>query len=184
MMVTLPIDIAILPITFMYYIYARFLFAKTMIYTSNCNSCMICVDNCPVNAIKIVKNRPYWTYSCESCMRCVNICPHTSIQTSHFIFVVILLISSISFNYFFFKYIQLPQLLDFNLIISIIKMAITLFELFIVYAVIQRFLRIKIINNLFKYTSFSAYWRRYRAPGISLKDFKKDTTRLAKKKSE
>ena len=173
MILTLPIDIALLPITFIYYIYGRFILAKTMIYTSNCNNCQICVNNCPVKAIKIKNNRPYWTYSCESCMRCVNICPHSSIQTSHLIFVLTLVISSISFNYFIFKYLQIPLLLSINYIISIIKMAVTLFELFILYAIVQRFLKFKKFGNLFKYTSLSAYWRRYRAPGISLKDFKK-----------
>ncbi len=173
-MVTLPLDIALLPITILYYIYARFLFAKTMIYTSQCDNCKICVNNCPVQAIKIIYDRPYWTYSCEGCMRCVNICPHSAIQTSHLIFVLILFVSNLSFNYFFFKYIHLPQYINYDFIVSILEMAVTLFELFILYAVVQRLLRIKHISNLFKYTSFSTYWRRYRAPGISLKDFKKN----------
>jgi Pyruvate/2-oxoacid:ferredoxin oxidoreductase delta subunit len=178
MMITLPIDIALLPIAFIYYIYARFVFAKTMIYTSNCDKCKICVDNCPVNAIKIINDRPYWTYLCESCMRCVNICPRASIQTSHLIFVMIMIIPGISFNYFFFKYFQLPQFFEVSIVTSVLKMAVTLFELFILYAVIQRFLKYKFIGNLFKYTSFSTYWRRYRAPGISLKDFKNDTAKM------
>ena len=92
MLGTLLLDIAILPITFIYYIYARFLFAKTMIYTSNCNNCKICVNNCPVKAIKIKNDRPYWSYSCEGCMRCINNCPRTSIQCSHLIFLMILII--------------------------------------------------------------------------------------------
>ncbi len=36
-----------------------------------------------------------------------------------------------------------------------------------------KFLKYKYFGNLFKYTSFSTYWRRYRAPGIELKDYKK-----------
>ena len=178
MIITLPIDIAILPITFIYYVYARFIFAKTMIYTSNCNSCMICVNNCPVKAIKIVNNRPYWSYSCESCMRCINICPCASIQTSHLIFIMILIIPGFLFSYFLAGYIKLPDFLNYGFVLSIIEMAITLVELFILYAVIQRFLKYKFIGSLFKYTSFSAYWRRYRAPGISVKDFKKHATEM------
>ncbi|MCK4797483.1 MAG: EFR1 family ferrodoxin [Spirochaetes bacterium] len=178
MIITLPIDIAILPITFIYYVYARFIFAKTMIYTSNCNSCMICVNNCPVKAIKIVNNRPYWSYSCESCMRCINICPCASIQTSHLIFIMILIIPGFLFSHFLAGYIKLPDFLNYGFVLSIIEMAITLVELFILYAVIQRFLKYKFIGSLFKYTSFSAYWRRYRAPGISVKDFKKHATEM------
>ena len=169
-LITLPIDIALLPITLLYYYYARFIFAKTMIYTSNCNSCMICVDNCPVNALKIVNDKPYWSYSCESCMRCVNICPKTSIQTSHLIFFMILIIPGYLFNHFLVGYLQF---LDYGFIQSIIEMVITLIELFIIYSVIQRFLKYKYFSGLFKYTSLSAYWRKYLAPGISLKDFLK-----------
>lgn len=173
MMITLPIDIALLPITFLYYYYGRFILAKTMIFTSNCNSCMICVDNCPVSAIKIVKKRPYWSYSCESCMRCVNICPKISIQTSHLIFVWVLTIPGYLFNNFLVDYLQLPEFLNYGFVLSILKMGLTLIELFILYAVIQRFLKYKSFGNLLKYTSLSTFWRKYLAPGISLKDFMK-----------
>ena len=178
MLITLPIDIALLPIAFLYYFYGRFILAKTMIYTSNCNSCMICVDNCPVKAIKIVNNKPYWSYSCESCMRCVNVCPHISIQTSHLIFAMILIIPGYLFNHFFIGYLQLPELLNYNFIQTIMKMAITFIELLIIYAVIQRFLKYKYFGGLFKYTSLSTFWRRYLAPGISLRDFIKTKTNL------
>jgi len=178
MMITLPIDVALLPISFIYYFYARYLFAKTMIYTSNCDSCMICVNNCPVNAIKIVQNKPYWSYSCESCMRCVNICPRNSIQTSHLIFAMILIIPAYIFNHFLAGYIDLPDYLNYGFVLSIVEMVLTLVELFVVYMVIQKFLRFKYFGNFFKYTSFSAYWRRYLAPEISLKDLKKDRKQL------
>lgn len=173
MMITLPIDISLLPITFLYYFYGRFFLAKTMIYTSNCNGCMICVDTCPVNAIKIVKNKPYWSFSCESCMRCVNICPHVSIQTSHLIFILALTIPSYLFNHFFVDHLQLPGFLNYGFVLSTVKMGLTLIELFILYGVIQRFLKYKYFGNLLKYTSLSAFWRKYLAPGISLKDFTK-----------
>lgn len=170
-LITLPIDIALLPITLLYYYYARYILAKTMIYTSNCNSCMICVDNCPVNALKIVNDKPYWSYSCESCMRCINICPKTSIQTSHLILFLILLFPGYLFSHFLVGYFQVFEFLNFSLVRSIIEMVITLIELFILYAIIQRFLQYKYFGALFKYTSLSAYWRKYLAPGISLKDF-------------
>ncbi len=174
MLNTLPLDLALMPVTLIYFIYARFLLAKTMIYTNNCNSCMICVDNCPVKAIRIVKNRPYWTYSCEGCMRCINTCPRTSIQSSHLIFFMICIIPGIIFNQFILTYIHLPEFLNYLFILSIIKMTLTLVELFLLYAVIQRFLKYKYFGNFFKYTSFTAYWRRYLAPGITIKNFKKE----------
>ncbi len=178
MMITLPIDIALLPITFLYYFYGRFFLAKTMIYTSNCNGCMICVDTCPVNAIKIVKNKPYWSFSCESCMRCVNVCPHVSIQTSHLIFILALTIPSYLFNHFLIGLMSLPKSLYSGLILSLLEMGITLIELFFIYILIQRFLKNKYFGGLFKYTSLSSYWRKYLAPGISLKDFTKSKMKL------
>lgn len=169
--ITLPIDIALLPIAFLYYYYGRFIFAKTMIYTSNCNSCMICVDNCPVKALKIVNDKPYWSYSCESCMRCINICPKTSIQTSHLILFLILIIPSYLFNHFFIEYLPLSEILNYDFVRSILEMALTLVELFVIYAVIQRFLKYKYFGAIFKYSSLSTFWRKYLAPGISIKDF-------------
>lgn len=178
MLITFPIDITILPIAFLYYFYGRFILAKTMIYTSNCNSCMICVDNCPVKAIRIANNKPYWSYSCKSCMRCINICPHVSIQTSHLIFILALTIPGYLFNHFLVDYLQLPEFLNYGFVLSIVKMGLTLIELFILYAVIQRFLKYKYFGNLLKYTSLSAFWKKYLAPGISLKDFMKTKVNL------
>ena len=173
MLITLPIDIALLPITFAYYFVGRFVLAKTMIYTSNCNNCKICVNNCPVNAIKIKNNRPYWTFSCESCMRCVNLCPRKSIQTSHFIFTLIMISYIFGFNYLFIDIIKLQDFMNYDFIISISKILFTIIETFILYFIIQRFMKNKIISSIIKYTSFSTYWRRYLAPDISLKDFVK-----------
>jgi hypothetical protein len=51
-------------------------------------------------------------------------------------------------------------------------MAITLLELMGLYAIIQWLLKFKPIGSLFKYTALSAYWRRYRAPGVTIKDLK------------
>jgi len=174
MLVTLPLDLALMPITLIYFIFFRFVLAKTMIYTNNCNSCMICVDNCPVNAIKIVNNKPYWTYSCEGCMRCINTCPRTSIQSSHLIFLMILIIPGIIFNQFILAHIHLPEFMNYQIVISVTKMALTLAELFLLYAVIQRFLKYKYFGIFFKYTSFTTYWRRYLATGITIKNFKKE----------
>ena len=80
---SLPIDLVILPISFLYYFIGRFFLAKILVATQSCNNCEVCVDQCPVKAIKMVNDRPYWTYRCESCMRCINICPQRAIETAH-----------------------------------------------------------------------------------------------------
>ena len=172
MLITLPIDLTLAPIAFLYYIYGRFILAKTMIYTHKCNDCKVCIDNCPVGAIKEVNNRPSWTYSCECCMRCVNICPHVAIQTSQPILLIILIVPGILFNYMILNYSFITNLFDFRYGLSILSMVLTIVELYVLYLIIQRLLKVKIISKIFHYTSLSAYWRRYRAPGITLKDFK------------
>jgi len=74
-LISLPFDLAVLPISVLYYLIGRFALAKTFMYSISCDACMICVDNCPVSAISIKGNRPYWSFHCESCMRCINNCP-------------------------------------------------------------------------------------------------------------
>ena len=54
--------------------------AEIHIDTKKCNGCGACVEQCPVQAIKWNKERPFWTWKCESCMRCANICPERAIE--------------------------------------------------------------------------------------------------------
>ena len=70
-LLSLPIDIALLPIALGYYFFGRFFLAKTLVATEACNRCELCVNECPVSAIKMISDQPFWTYTCESCMRCV-----------------------------------------------------------------------------------------------------------------
>jgi len=80
---SLPVDLALIPISIGYYFFGRFFLAKTLVATNACTNCNLCVSKCPVEAIKTVDERLFWTYKCESCMRCVNICPHRAIETTH-----------------------------------------------------------------------------------------------------
>jgi ferredoxin/flavodoxin len=170
MLVSLPVDIAISPISLLYYFIGRFMLAKTFIFSYDCNNCNICVENCPVGAISIKNGKPFWSYKCESCMRCINNCPKNAIQASHLFFAIMILISNIPFSVLIFKYLHL----SFNpLIAFIIKSYFCLLLVFFLYSILQRMLTIKFINVIFKYTSLTAYWRHYRAPGIKLKDYKK-----------
>ncbi|MBK8806726.1 MAG: EFR1 family ferrodoxin [Bacteroidales bacterium] len=68
-------DVIVSPISVMYYLIGRFLFAKSNFASADCNNCDICIKNCPVKAIIKVNNRPFWTYNCESCMKCMSHCP-------------------------------------------------------------------------------------------------------------
>lgn len=53
---------------------------KTLsVNTQVCNRCMLCVNNCPTQSIKLKKDQFEFLSSCTSCMRCYNFCPKAAI---------------------------------------------------------------------------------------------------------
>lgn len=80
---SLPFDLAVAPIALLYYFAGRFILAKTFYASGVCTNCQICVKQCPVKAIKLIDNRPFWKITCESCMHCMNVCPERAIETAH-----------------------------------------------------------------------------------------------------
>ncbi len=172
-LLSLPFDIAVLPIALAYYFIGRFFLAKTLIATDACNNCKICINQCPVKAIKMIDGRPFWLYNCESCMRCVNSCPQRAIETSHGWSTMLLIVSSIiispvlvtGLKYIGVQYWFNQSMLTRNLW-SIIDALIFLLFVFVSYRILHFLMRYKIINRLIAYTSLSKYkfWRRYKAP--------------------
>jgi len=173
---SLPIDLAIAPVAVGYYFIGRFFLAKTLIATDACNQCEICVKQCPVKAIKMVKGIPYWTYKCESCMRCINSCPQRAIETAHgFSALIVYLASGLIIPLFF------AQLKSYNLsvitsssvflgyLLSLLEWAIFLMIVFGGYKLLHYLMKYKTFNRIITYTSLSKYkfWRRYR-PGKSI----------------
>ncbi|MCF8298192.1 MAG: EFR1 family ferrodoxin [Saprospiraceae bacterium] len=170
-LISLPIDIAILPITVGYYFIGRFGLAKTFIATNECNSCKLCYKSCPVQAIKWINDRPFWTFNCESCMRCMNTCPKRAIETAlTFTILVWWLLFSIIPMYIIILLINQnftnSEWIDSELFFRLVQISIGFFSLFISYKVLHYLMRFRIINNLIAYTSLTKYkfWRRYKAP--------------------
>ena len=168
----LPVDIALAPIAFMYFMYGRFLFAKIFIASTDCDACSLCAAKCPTASIEIINKRPFWKFTCESCMRCINICPRQAIQVSHSLAVLIIFVSSLLpialalklFNAYIPAVLIKPA--DF-----LIKWVISLFLFFLVSGLVFRLLKIGLINKFFTATSLTRYWRRYLATGIKAKDY-------------
>lgn len=165
----LPIDLAISPISAAYYLYGRFVLSKTYIATNACNQCGLCVESCPVQAITMKNNRPFWSYKCENCMRCMNNCPQRAIETPHgfvtiiywFVFwilpvMILKLISDYTEAKYFTKdaiYYTLYIILSFVVIFGS-------------YRIMHLLMKFNIVNKIIKYTSLTTYrfWRRYKAP--------------------
>ena len=164
----LPLDLAVSPISLAYYLIGRFSLAKTFFANSSCTGCGLCIKSCPLQAIRFIDNRPFWTFKCESCMRCINHCPNRAIETAHgFSFLIWWLIFSVI-------PISLASLinrqLNFSLANSVlanwIYYGLGLILIGLSYYGVHFLLRFKWINSVFKLTSLTAYkfWRRYKAP--------------------
>jgi Pyruvate/2-oxoacid:ferredoxin oxidoreductase delta subunit len=171
-LIMLPIDLALAPIALGYFMYGRFYFAKIFIASTDCDTCRLCEKKCPTASIKIIDNRPFWKLTCESCMRCINICPRKAIQVSHSLAVIIPVVSSyILITFSIFLFIPYTQILMINISKFFIQWGIFLFKCFVISGFVFWLIRIKLLNNLFTYTSLTKYWKRYIVKGISKKDF-------------
>lgn len=168
---SLPADLLITPIGILYYIIGRFFLAKTFIASKDCTGCGLCNKSCPVNAIKIVDKRRFWTYKCESCMKCMNRCPERAIETAHgFVALIILVLNAavlVSLN----RWIDMGGMLESVLPFSLAKYADFIFNnaillamMFVAYRVMHFLLQFSIFERLFVLTSFTHwnFWRRYR----------------------
>lgn len=161
-------DILISPIAVLYFFIGRFFLAKTFYASSKCNNCDVCIEGCPVHAIKKVSNQPYWTFKCESCMKCMNTCPQRAIETGHgYVFGLYYLIHAVGMAAFW-VYISEIKLfpednMAFGILQWIIDAGLTLLLFMIGYRLIHYLKRWIILKQIIECTSLTkyAFWRRY-----------------------
>lgn len=172
-LLSIPIDLFISPISVGYYFIGRYAIAKTFIATNDCSNCGKCIEQCPLNAIKLKSNRPFWTYKCESCMRCMNNCPQRAIETAHAYTVFIWYFGlSIIVPFILYKAIGgnifgLDKHSTLNVILFyLLEMIFFLIIVFTGYEILHKLLRYNFFNRIIKYTSLTSFkfWRRYKAP--------------------
>ncbi len=164
------LDLAIAPISLGYYFVGRFILSKTYYASKDCDNCGICMKNCPVNAIKYVDKRPYWTYHCESCMRCMSYCPRKAIETAHgFIAAITFLIMSVIFGFVYSQLGDISNSIQNSILSFFYESAVFMVLLFLFYRVFHYLLRFKYFERLVVYTSLTKFkfWGvRYRAPKV------------------
>ncbi len=156
-------DILISPISLGYYLAGRFVFAKSFYASCDCDNCGLCIKQCPVNAIKTVNNRPYWTFRCESCMKCMNTCPKKAIDTAHGFFVVVGVLSSLLLTFMMDNILKISIQ---SFLLRLIIFTLVFFALlWIFYKIQHSLLRSKLIAKLISYTSLTHYkfWGRYKS---------------------
>lgn len=172
----LPLDLLVLPVAFLYFVYGRFFLSKTFISSMDCNNCKLCEQKCPTGSVVIRNNRPYWRFTCESCMRCINICPQKSIQSSHSLAAIIIYVTSsipvfIWLNNAVDQYLAPLSQYTRSVILFPFQWIVKLSCFYIIYQVFFALMQIRLINRFFEFTSFTRFWRRYKAPGITAADF-------------
>lgn len=174
-LLSLPFDIAIIPISIGYFFFGRFFLSKTMIATDACTNCGKCINQCPVKAISYVNDRPYWSYNCESCMRCVNHCPERAIETMQTFAISLFFISSLVISPLLILLLKefgiwetIKQSVITEKIWSVVYTFIFLMFMFLFYRILHFLMRYKIMNRIVTLSSLSSYkfWRRYNPPKI------------------
>lgn len=176
---SLPLDLAVSPVSLLYYFYGRFALAKTFVADYRCNNCGLCVRECPVNAIRLKNDRPFWTHKCESCMHCMNACPQRAIQTPHLFVVVSWWVVFSLIPVLVLKYILrfFPSLAgSFDLVLNLIAFITGLPVLFFAYRVYHFLMKFRFFSKLSDFTSLTPMkcWRRYFAPNKYLEPAKKN----------
>jgi ferredoxin len=160
-------DFLVSPIAILYFCIGRFFLSKTYYASSDCDSCGVCIKNCPVKAIIEVDKRPFWTYHCESCMKCMGNCPKKAIETAHGFVFGIWAFYSFVLLIVFYKYFELFFFpLTNEAIRFIVETIIFLSAAMLGYRVMHYLLRFKFFEKLIVYTSLTKYkfWgRRYKA---------------------
>ncbi len=166
----LPLDLAVVPIAVLYYLFGRFALAKTFFASYSCNGCGACIKQCPVKAIAEKDGRPYWTFSCESCMRCMNTCPQRAIEIHHG-FTVLLwwaafsFLPTLFFRLLFWFDIVTPQVYSEyrTLVHNAGVIMVGFVVVFCGYMLLHWLLRFQFLNRIITYTSLThfKFWRRY-----------------------
>jgi len=176
--ICIPLDILLIPISLGYMLVGRFFMAKTFVASYKCTHCNICIDNCPVGAIKKVHNHPFWTIHCESCMRCMNICPEKAIDTAHG-YVVLLVFAFMYVPFFTWAYHRIMSFISTGVSVLDSLLGLTAFTaisipfLIISYYLVAVLQKYKLTSMFFRLTSLTYYWKHYIATGIAIKEFKK-----------
>lgn len=158
-------DTMMAPIALGYYLVGRFFLAKTYYASSDCDQCGLCIRSCPVQAIKMVDSRPFWTFRCESCMHCMSHCPKRAIETAHGSMIVLWLLSSVVFSGIFHSRFK-EWFFDVENPFAgfMLESALFLGLLAVWYRLMHYAMRFKLVERLVVYTSLTKYkfWgRRY-----------------------
>jgi len=175
----LVFGLLVAPLSAAYMLVGRFCLGKLFFASDRCNSCGLCAEYCPNQAIRMrgrgSRRRPYWTFHCESCMRCMGFCPTQAVEASHLLAVgLFYLAAAIPTTALVAWVIARAPLLGFlsgtpRLLLDSIFIIIAVGLAYPILHFVQGFGWVNRFLTLFTLTH---YYRRYREPGTTLKDLK------------
>ncbi len=177
--VPLLFGLFLLPVSFGYLVYGRFLLAKLFFASSRCDLCGLCVACCPHGGTvwrgSNERRRPYWTLKCESCMRCMSVCPRQAVQAGHS--WALLLAATLSYLLTVIAaglkaaLEPLPVTASDGLL-QVLQYPFYLAILFLGYLIFWAGLRFRAVNAAFTFTTLTTCFRRYHEPEVTLSDLK------------
>lgn len=169
-LLSLPLDIILIPIALAYYVGGRFFLSKTFVANSKCDNCGLCIRECPTSSIRLVENRPYWKLTCESCMRCLNHCPKEAIETAHGMSLLFFLAFSSVNAWVIMLALRLFNIEEstwwFRILENIAGIIVMILVTAALYRILHFAMRLDFVRSIVRFTSLTAlpFWKRYK-PG-------------------
>lgn len=167
----LPQDCLVAPVAIGYYLVGRFVFAKSFYASRACDNCGVCIKQCPISAISMVDNRPFWSYRCESCMRCMNSCPRRAVETAHGYIIGLIVLLSVVIQPYVYSSLSVHGIrwcepdASYGALCRFVVSAIVTFAAVVgSYRCVHYVQRWNVVRQLMRYTSLTSlrFWRRYK----------------------
>jgi len=161
-----------------YLLFGKIFMGKANFSNNNCIGCGLCAKACPNDGIVMRKvgdqKRPYWTYHCEACLRCMGYCKKQAVETGHSWAVLLYFITAIPITTWVLRWLAktfyiFPIIRDYW-IQTLISIVYIYPAIMIAYFIFWWLIRIPFINTLFRYTTFTRWYRRYHEPNTKLKN--------------
>jgi Pyruvate/2-oxoacid:ferredoxin oxidoreductase delta subunit len=160
------------PLSAGYLAAGRMFLGKLFMANHRCNGCGLCAKACPVGALEMKGERPYWTWHCESCMRCMAFCPHQAIDCSHLWALTATVLTALPALIFFLAPWLFPTTLAWVLGIT----AFVVWNYAAMFAAYALFAKLILHPRWNRVAWWGALWRRFRRyqePGTKLKDLRR-----------